>query len=151
MKAKRILVVDDSKDDAELVTAAMRREKIACEVTVAGDGQEALDYLSALRPADFPTLVLLDLKMPRIDGLTLLGLLRIDQRTRLLPVIIFSSSNTEQDIRDSYARGCNGYIHKPVGFERLCAVMRDMAGFWLDWNQTASPAASLTQRSSSKP
>ncbi len=151
MKAKRILLVDDSKDGVELVTAAMHRQKIACEITVAEDGQEALDYLSGLPPADFPTIVLLDLNMPRIDGLTLLSRLRGDERTKLLPVIIFNSSDTEREIRDSYALGCNSYIRKPVSFERLCAVLQDLTRYWLDWNQAASPGAGLSQCSVGKP
>ena len=135
MRSNRILLVEDNPDDVELVLTAVRRQKIPCEVTVAADGLAALAYLSRARDAELPSVVFLDLKMPKIDGLTLLARLRSDERTRLMPVIMFTSSNAERDVIASYDRGCNGYVYKPIDFEELCEAVRDVTRYWLRWNE----------------
>ncbi len=142
MRRRQILLVEDNKDDVELVLSAVRNQRIGCEVTVAGDGLDALEYLSGLGAGDLPAIILLDLKLPKIDGLTLLQRLRSDERTRLQPVIMFTSSNAERDVRASYALGCNGYVYKPVEYTQLCEALRDVARYWLDWNEPPPAGAS---------
>jgi CheY-like chemotaxis protein len=141
-----ILLVEDNPDDADLTRRAFANCNIANKLVVVQDGAEALDYLFAAgawagRPAeDDPTLVLLDLKLPKINGLEVLRKLRNEPRTRLLPVIILTSSVEEQDVIRGYDLGCNSYIHKPVDFLQFNEAVRNLSLYWLVLNQPPVPA-----------
>src|SRR5574341_1099296 len=122
MNDKVILLVEDNPDDQALTLRALKKNNITNEVVVATDGVEALDYLfgtgsyAGRDPRELPQLVLLDLKLPRVDGLEVLKQLRGDQRTRLLPVVILTSSKEERDLVSGYSLGANSYVRKPVDF-----------------------------------
>lgn len=139
MPSRVILLVEDSERDVLLTERAFRQSKIANELRVARDGAEALAYLlgpgagGADRPT--PALVLLDLKLPRVDGLEVLGRLRADDRTRLLPVVILTSSSEEQDVLRSYDGGANSYIRKPVDFAQFQAAVASLGLYWLVLNE----------------
>ncbi|MGK2914727.1 MAG: response regulator [Porticoccaceae bacterium] len=136
MNQKTILLVEDNPDDEALTLRALRGNNILNAVTVARDGQEALDYLFAeTHPA--PTLVLLDLKLPKIDGLDVLKRIRADPRTHLQPVVILTSSLEEQDIVSSYRLGANSYIRKPVDFTQFMKAVRQLGLYWLVLNEPA--------------
>lgn len=137
---KSILLVEDNPDDEALTLRALKKSNILNEVTVARDGVEALDYLfgtgsHAGRDASIqPQLTLLDLKLPRLDGLEVLKRLRADPRTRLLPVVILTTSNENRDVIASYELGANSYIRKPVDFEQFTAAVRQLGLYWLVLN-----------------
>jgi two-component system, response regulator len=143
MTHRPILLVEDNEADELLTLRAFRKNHILNEVVVARDGQEALDYLTGTGahagrdPAVTPQVVLLDLGLPRIGGLDVLRHLRADERTKLLPVVILTSSKEDEDIVKSYALGANGYVRKPVEFEALSEVVRALGLFWLLINETA--------------
>jgi CheY-like chemotaxis protein len=145
MPTKTLLLVEDNLSDVELTKRALSREHIANEMVVAGDGQEALDYLlgkgGVVGPetAPLPTLVLLDLKLPRVDGLTVLRAIRKNERTRRLPVVILTSSNEEQDVAASYDLGVNSYIRKPVDFLQFAEAIRTLGLYWLVMNEPPPP------------
>lgn len=136
-----ILLVEDNPDDVALTLRALKQCDVSNEVVVARDGVEALDYLFATgthtgrNAALTPQLVLLDLKLPRLDGLEVLGRLRADERTRPLPVVILTSSKEQQDVADGYALGANGYIRKPVDFGEFVQVMEQLKLYWLVLNE----------------
>lgn len=138
---KVILLVEDNPDDELLTLRALERSHIVNEVRVVRDGAEALDYLFATGPYlgrdvnALPQVVLLDLRLPRIDGLEVLRRLRADARTRLLPVVILTSSDEERDIVDSYRLGANSYIRKPVDFARFSEAVSQLGLYWLLLNQ----------------
>jgi two-component system, response regulator len=140
-RSKTILLVDDSPDDVELTIRAFQRNGIANDVTVASDGEEALDYLFASgkfkgrQPADNPTLVLLDLKLPKLMGLDVLKQIRADERTRRLPVVILTSSNEDADIIQSYDLGANSFVRKPVDFAQFVEAARQLGLYWLVLNE----------------
>jgi two-component system response regulator len=141
-----ILLVEDDSNDVSLTLRAFKQYKITNDVTVAQDGAEALDYLFA-RGAhagrggnDLPTVVLLDLKLPKVDGLEVLRQVRSDERTKLLPVVILTSSDEERDIVESYRLGANSYVRKPVEFENFAEAVRQLGLYWLLLNQSP-PAA----------
>lgn len=140
MENKHVLMAEDNPDDEELTLRALKKSNIPLEVKVTHDGVETLDYLfgtGAYAGRDvsiMPILVLLDLKLPKIDGLEVLRCLRADERTRLLPTVVFTSSNEEQDIIESYARGVNSYIRKPVDFNHFTEVVRQIGLYWLITN-----------------
>jgi two-component system response regulator len=140
-RSKTILLVDDSPDDVELTIRAFQRNGIANEVIVASDGEEALDYLFATgkfkgrQPADNPTLVLLDLKLPKLMGLDVLKQIRADGRTRRLPVVILTSSNEDADIIQSYDLGANSFVRKPVDFAQFVQAARQLGLYWLVLNE----------------
>jgi len=142
MNARRILLVEDNPDDVDLTMRAFQKNNIANEVVVARDGVEALDYLfgtgthAGRNPAEVPAVVLLDLKLPRLDGLDVLKRLRGDERTRLLPVVILTSSKEEQDLLNGYSLGANSYIRKPVDFERFIEAVQQLGLYWLVLNET---------------
>jgi two-component system response regulator len=142
MKSGVILLVEDNPDDAELAVRAFQRSGIKNEIARARDGVEALDYLlgtgpyAAQVPAQ-PDLVLLDLKLPRVDGLEVLRRLRASERTRHLPVVILTSSEQEQDIVQSYQLGANSYVRKPVDYGEFAEAIRQLVSYWLVLNQTA--------------
>jgi two-component system, response regulator len=129
-----ILLVEDNDDDVALTLRAMKRTGIEDKVVVARDGGEALEYLFAegdrRQTRDLPWLVLLDLRLPRIDGLETLSLLRANNETRLLPVIVLSASNDEQDIAESYRLGANSYLKKPTDFDDLIGLLRTIHVYW---------------------
>lgn len=138
---KTILLVEDNPDDEALAIRALRRNHISNGIVVAHDGVEALDYLFgtgiyAGRDISVkPTVILLDLKLPRIDGIEVLRRLREDDRTKLLPVVILTTSNEEQDMLDSYSLGCNSYIRKPVNFLEFTEAVRQLGMYWLLMNE----------------
>ena len=136
-----ILYVEDNPDDVEITLLAFGESKLANEIVVARDGEEALSYLfaegvySERGPEAFPALMLLDLKLPKIDGLEVLRRVRADKRTRLMPVVILTSSREEQDIIESYELGANSYVRKPVDFEKLVEAVTQLQIYWLMLNE----------------
>jgi two-component system response regulator len=141
MKDKIILLVEDNPDDELLTLRALKKNNILNEVVVARDGAEALDYLfgtgvhAGRDMSLMPQVILLDLRLPKVEGLEVLRRLREDKRTRLLPVVILTSSDEEQDIVDSYKLGANSYIRKPVGFAQFSEAVRQLGLYWLILNQ----------------
>ena len=146
MRDKIILLVEDNPDDELLTLRALRKNNVLNKVVVARDGVEALDYLfgtggySGRDTAVMPQLILLDLKLPKIDGLEVLKRLRADERTRLLPVVILTSSREQQDMLDGYGLGANSYVRKPVNFEQFVQAIEQLKLYWLMLNE-APPAA----------
>ncbi|MDX9978659.1 MAG: response regulator [Lentisphaeria bacterium] len=137
-EAKDILLVEDNPNDIELTRRALARHQIANELVVAHDGVEALEYLFGKEGEPLrrlPAVVLLDLKLPRVDGLEVLREIRASDRTRFLPVVILTTSNEERDIVDGYALGANSYICKPVDFEQFSEAIRQLGMYWLVLNQ----------------
>ena len=133
MSDKTILLVEDNPDDEALTLRAFQKNNITNAVAVARDGAEALAYLSS--GTDLPQLVLLDLKLPKVDGLEVLRRLRADARTRLLPVVILTSSTEERDLVESYRLGANSYVRKPVDFVEFVDAVRQLGLYWLLLNQ----------------
>ena len=142
MNEKIILLVEDNPDDEELTLRALKKNNILNEVVVARDGVEALDYLfgagaHAGRDVDaVPQVILLDLKLPKIDGLEVLRRVRADERTKLLPVVILTSSREEQDLINGYRLGANSYVRKPVEFNEFAEAVRQLGLYWLILNET---------------
>ncbi|MGH7443256.1 MAG: response regulator [Longimicrobiales bacterium] len=130
-----ILLVEDNPDDQELTLRALRKNNIANEVLVAHDGVEALDMLIGPEAGALPQLVLLDLKLPRMDGLEVLSRLRAHPRTRLLPIVILTSSDEDSDLISGYSLGANSYVRKPVDFARFTEAVRQLGLYWLVLNQ----------------
>jgi CheY-like chemotaxis protein len=136
-----ILLVEDNPDDEALAIRALQRHHIGNEIVVAHDGVEALDYLfgtGAYADRDItlkPTVVLLDLKLPRVDGLEVLRQIREHDLTKLLPVVVLTTSNEEQDLLNSYSLGCNSYIRKPVDFIQFSEAIRQLGMYWLLMNE----------------
>jgi two-component system response regulator len=141
MMEKVILLVEDNPDDIELTLRALRKSNIANKVVVARDGVEALDYLfgtgayAGRDTDDQPQVVLLDLKLPRVDGLEVLKRIRADARTELVPVVILTSSREEQDLIQGYRSGANSYIRKPVDFDQFTEATRQLGLYWLVLNE----------------
>ncbi|MBI3897380.1 MAG: response regulator [Gammaproteobacteria bacterium] len=141
MAEKAILLVEDNPDDEALTLRAFRTNNISNEVIVARNGVEALDYLfgtgayAGRDPRQLPAVVLLDLKLPKIDGLEVLRQVRGDERTKLLPVVILTSSKEEQDVISSYRLGCNSYVRKPVNFDEFVQAARQLGLYWLLLNE----------------
>jgi two-component system, response regulator len=141
MRDKVILLVEDNPDDELLTLRALKKNNVTGEVVIARDGVEALDYLFAT--GDYagrdttvmPQLILLDLKLPKVDGLEVLRRLRADERTRLLPVVILTSSKELQDMLDGYGSGANSYIRKPVNFEQFVRAVEQLELYWLNLNE----------------
>jgi two-component system, response regulator len=141
VKHKVILLVEDNPDDEALTLRALKTNNIHNEVIVARDGAEALDYLFATGPyakrdaRDLPAVTLLDLKLPKVDGLEVLKRVRGDQRTNMLPVVILTSSKEEQDVINGYRLGCNSYVRKPVDFDEFLQAARQLGLYWLLLNE----------------
>jgi two-component system response regulator len=146
MRNKVILLVEDNPDDELLTLRALRKNNVLNKVVVARDGVEALDYLfgtgeyAGRDTAVMPQLILLDLKLPKVDGLEVLRRMRADDRTRLLPVVILTSSREQQDMLDGYGLGANSYVRKPVNFEQFVQAIEQLKLYWLILNE-APPAA----------
>lgn len=131
-----ILLVEDSEDDVELTRRAFRRNNLGNTLVVARDGAEALAHLFE-DGGELPELVLLDLQLPKIDGHEVLRRIRADERTRLLPVVVLTSSNEQRDLVESYSRGANSFIRKPVDFEQFVDAVRQLGLYWLVLNEAA--------------
>lgn len=149
---KRILLVEDSANDVELILAALEENCLANEVVVVRDGEEALDYLYRrgvfrLRREGSPVVVLLDLKLPKVDGLEVLAQLKSDPELRRVPVVILTSSREEQDLLNSYNLGTNAYVVKPVDFHEFVDAIKGLGLFWAIVNQP--PPGSLPSRRNS--
>ena len=142
-----ILLVEDNPDDIELAIHALREEKLANHITIARDGEEALEVIfcrgqHAERTFDSPPrLILLDLKLPKVDGLDVLRAVKGDDRTKAIPIVVMTSSSEERDLIESYKLGVNAYVQKPVDFERFRGVVKDLGMFWLVINQPPPPQA----------
>jgi CheY-like chemotaxis protein len=136
----RILLVEDDPRDVELTLTALEDHKLANEVTVARDGQEALDYLYrrgqfSSRPNENPAVMLLDLKLPKVDGLEVLKQIKSDEQLKTIPVVVLTSSHEEQDMMRSYKLGVNAYVVKPVDFHEFINAVKELGMFWAIINQ----------------
>jgi len=143
MEDKMILLVEDNADDEALTLRALKKNNIGNTVVVVRDGAEALDFLfcsgiyADRDPRDKPQVILLDLKLPKVDGLEVLRHIRADPSTRTLPVVILTSSKEEQDVVNSYLIGVNSYVRKPVDFIQFVEAIRQLGLYWLVLNETA--------------
>jgi two-component system, response regulator len=141
MKNTTILLVEDNPNDEALTLRALKKNNIGNMVFVARDGAEALDFLFCTGtyadrdPNDMPQLILLDINLPKIDGLEVLRRIRRDKRTRRLPVVMLTSSNEEQDLIEAYDSGANSYVRKPVDFTRFAASIQQLGMYWLVLNE----------------
>lgn len=143
MASEAILLVEDNADDEALAMRALTLNKIANRVDIARNGVEALEYLLGdgdTPPHPLPQVVLLDLKLPLVDGLEVLRRIRADERTRMLPVVMLTSSREEQDLVESYRLGANSYIIKPVDFTQFAEAVGRLGMYWLVLNQTPGRA-----------
>jgi two-component system response regulator len=151
MTDKPILLVEDNPDDELLTIRAFKKNNILNEIVVAHDGVEALDYLfgtgasEGRDPSDLPQLVLLDLNLPRIGGLDVLQRIRADARTKLLAVVVLTSSKEEEDIVRSYSLGANSFVRKPVDFEQFTKAVKTLGLYWLLINESAPSRATPTR------
>jgi len=145
MTEKMILLVEDNPDDEILTLRALKKHNIKNPVFVVRDGQEALDFLFCTGayadrdPNNTPQVILLDIKLPKVDGLEVLKQLRANHRTRLLPIVILTSSNEERDLVEGYASGANSYVRKPVDFNQFLEAVRQLGLYWLVLNESAPP------------
>jgi two-component system response regulator len=143
MTEKTILLVEDNPDDEALTIRALRKGNVVNQIDVAHDGAEALDYLfrtgrfAGSGPIELPQVVLLDLKLPKIDGLEVLRRVRADARTRMLPIVILTSSNEQIDMVNGYSLGANSYVRKPVDFDQFTEAVRQLKLYWLLLNERA--------------
>jgi two-component system response regulator len=141
MLQKTILLVEDNPDDEALTLRALHKSKVANSITIARDGVEALDYLfgtgahAGRDVSELPQVVLLDLKLPKVDGLEVLRRIRADERTRMLPVVILTSSKEEQDMANAYTNGANSYVRKPVDFNQFVDAIGQLGLYWLVLNE----------------
>ena len=142
MQKKIIVLVEDNPNDEALTLRALKKNNIANEIVVTRDGAEALDFILARGPhaerdkSQIISLILLDLKLPKVDGLEVLKTLRENNDTRMLPVVVLTSSKEEQDLIKSYSLGANSYIRKPVGFTEFVDAVRQLGLYWLVVNET---------------
>lgn len=145
-KFRRILMVEDDPRDVELTLTALEDYKLANEVVVCRDGQEALDYLYSRgkfsdRVNENPAVILLDLKLPKVDGLEVLQQVKSDERLRMIPVVMLTSSHEEKDMMQSYKLGVNAYVVKPVDFHEFVNAVKELGVFWAVINQPPPAAA----------
>ena len=146
MATQRVLFVDDSERDTELALSAFEQYHLGNEIVVTRDGAEALDYLYRRgrfegRANGQPTLILLDLKMPKVDGLEVLRQIKHDPQLRTIPVVVMTSSREEQDLVASYRLGVNAYVVKPVKFQEFVEAVRSLGVFWMVLNEPPPPSA----------
>jgi two-component system response regulator len=140
LESKMILLVEDNADDEELTLRALKKNHIGNKVFVVRDGAEALDFLFCTGiyadrdPHEMPQVTLLDLKLPKVDGLEVLRRLRADERTHMLPIVILTSSNEEKDVVDGYKLGANSYVRKPVDFNEFLEAAHQLGLYWLVLN-----------------
>jgi len=137
---KRILLVEDNPNDAELTLMGLGKHNLINEVVVASDGVEAIDYLYrqgkfASRPEGNPAIILLDLKLPKVDGIEVLRKIRSDEQLKLIPVVVLTSSREEHDIIECYKLGANAYIVKPVNYDEFMDVVKSLGSFWAILNE----------------
>jgi CheY-like chemotaxis protein len=141
MQHKMILLVEDNPDDEALTLRALKKNNIGNELVVVRDGAEALDFIfcqgayAERNPRDMPQVILLDLKLPKIDGLEVLRRIRANENTKLLPVVILTSSKEEQDRLKGYSLGANSYVQKPVDFDQFIGAVRQLGLYWLVLNE----------------
>ena len=142
-----LLLVEDDPNDVELTLLALRKHHLANQIHVARDGEEALDFLfcrgphAQRAPANLPKVVLLDLKLPKVTGLEVLKIMKQDPRTRLVPVVVMTSSCEQRDMVEGYRLGVNSYIQKPIDFGQFQNTIKDLGFYWLVVNQSARPEA----------
>lgn len=148
---KKILLVEDNRDDEELTLRALRKSNIMNEVVVARDGEEAIDYLfgqgnflSGSEPDFLPAVVLLDLKLPKVGGMEVLREIRSHPRTRRLPVVVLTSSKEERDLAEVYDLGANSYLYKPIDFEKFVEAVGHIGMYWVLFNEL--PALNVVQK-----
>ena len=138
----KILLVEDNPDDVELTLLAFKKYNLSNEIVVARDGQEALDILfpseEESKKSKLPDIILLDLKLPKVSGLEVLKKIKTHPETRIIPVIVLTTSNEDRDMRDSYRLGVNSYIRKPVKFDKFVEVVKQLGLYWILLNQVPS-------------
>lgn len=143
-EAVQILLVEDTPQDLELTLRALRKTNLINQIEVARDGAEAIDFIfceglhAGRKMEDGPRLILLDLKLPKIDGLEVLQRIKSDERTKTIPVVVLTSSKEMNDVVESYKLGVNSYIVKPVNFERFVAAVQDLGMYWMLLNHHSS-------------
>jgi two-component system response regulator len=140
MKSRTVLLVDDNPDDVALTVRALEKANVENELTVARDGVEAVGLLLGVRKLR-PALILLDLKLPKLSGFDVLQRIRSDPATRVLPVVILTSSKEESDVAKSYQLGANGYVRKPIDFSQFVATVQSLALYWLRVNEPPAESA----------
>jgi two-component system, response regulator len=137
-----VLLVEDNPDDAEFTLRALRKANVALQIALVEDGVSALEFVfrtgahAERMPPTLPRVVLLDLKLPKVDGLEVLRRIKSDPRTRALPIVVLTSSREQRDIREAYVRGANSYIVKPIEYAELIAKLGDLVRYWLQLNET---------------
>jgi len=145
-----ILLVDDNPDDVEMTLMAFRKSNIANEVVVVNDGQEAIDYLHGTGAWQgrnclaMPNIILLDLNLPKVNGLQVLRRIRADAKTKLLPVVVLTTSSEDNDLVSSYDLGANSYVRKPVEFEQFVEAVRQLGRYWLSVNERPPSPGNLS-------
>jgi CheY-like chemotaxis protein len=149
MKLKRILLAEDNPKDIELALEALEENNLANDVVVVRNGEEALDYLYrrgefSTRPEGNPAVVLLDLKMPKVDGMEVLRQIKTDERMKVVPIVMLTSSREEQDLVKSYQLGANAYVVKPIDFQQVVDAIKQLGLFWAVLNE--SPVGSVRNR-----
>ena len=148
-KQTEILLVEDSQDDLDMTLRALRKANMANHIQIARDGAEALEFIfcegayAGRKIENIPKLILLDLKLPKIDGMEVLKRIKGDPRTKMIPVVILTSSKEQKDVIESYGLGGNSYIVKPVGFESFAATVKNLGMYWLLLNQPPEPIPAL--------
>ncbi len=146
MEKRRILLVEDNPDDAALALRALAKSRVAAEVDVVRDGVEALEHLfgegegAGALQSRLPVLILLDLKLPKVDGLEVLRRIRAAPRTRLIPVVVLTSSDEQRDLVRSFELGANSYVRKPVDFTQFADAIQQLSSYWLMLNRCPPPA-----------
>jgi two-component system response regulator len=141
MERKKILIVEDNPDDVELTLLAFKKNNITNEIVVVNDGEKALEYIFCTGryvsrdPGDLPSVVLLDIKLPKVNGLEVLKKMRSEEQAKLIPVVILTSSKEEQDVINGYKFGCNSYVRKPVKFDEFVEAVRQLGLYWLLLNE----------------
>ncbi len=137
-----VVIVEDDPNDAELILRVFRKHNMVNQIVLLKDGAEALDFFFGSRASDHPKIVLLDLKLPKVNGIEVLQRLKADERTKDIPVVVLTSSAESQDIRDAYQYGANSYVTKPIRFEEFANAVSELRLYWLLLNQPLEGQAS---------